>query len=109
MFSELEIPSYLGNQIIEAENHLEGLEKASLDLISMTWHAFADNKGNCNYKLDSIQYTLDVVRISSCIQIFHYNPESIEDIHLAHIEPKTRTPKPLSDPYTNDLFWCGLH
>ena len=57
MFSELEIPSYLGNQIIEAENHLEGLEKASLDLISMTWHAFADNKGNCNYKLDSIQYT----------------------------------------------------
>ena len=57
MFSELEIPSYLGNQIIEAENHLEGLEKASLDLISMTWHAFADNKGNCNYKLDSTQYT----------------------------------------------------
>ena len=54
-------------------------------------------------------YIVDVVRISSCIQIFHYNPESIEDIHLAHIEPKTRTPKPLSDPYTNDLFWCGLH
>ena len=53
--------------------------------------------------------TIEVVRISSCLQIFNYNPESTEDIHLAHIDPKTRPIKPLSNPHTNDLFWCGLH
>ena len=47
--------------------------------------------------------TLDVVRISSCLQVFNYNPEYIEYMHLARIEPKTRCcRKPLSDPYTND-------
>ena len=58
----------------------------------------------------------------TCLQIFNYNPESIEHIHLAQIELKTRPPKPLSDPYTNIVFqptacasaahtktnrWCG--
>ena len=52
--------------------------------------------------------TIEVVRISSCLQIFNYNPESNEDIHLAHIEPKIIPPEPLEDPHATDLFWCGL-
>ena len=32
---------------LEVESQLEGLEKPSLALISMTWHVFG-NKGNCN-------------------------------------------------------------
>ena len=40
----------------------------------------------------------------TCLQIFYYNPESNEDIHLAHIEPQTRHTKPLNDPYTAIVF-----
>ena len=40
----------------------------------------------------------------TCLQIFYYNPESKEDIYLAHIEPQTRPLKPLSNPYTMIVF-----
>ena len=52
---------------------------------------------------------LDVIKEKKCCQNCFYNPESNEDIHLAHIEPPIGSPEPIADPHTNDLFWCGLH
>ena len=50
---------------------------------------------------------LEVVSIFLSDQKFNHNPESNEDIHWTHIEPKNRPLKPLADHRAADLFWCG--
>ena len=40
----------------------------------------------------------------TCLQIFYYNPESKEDIHLAHIELPITSPKTLTDPRAAIVF-----
>ena len=40
----------------------------------------------------------------TCLQIFYYNPESKEDIHLAHIELPITSPKTLTDPRAVIVF-----
>ena len=43
-------------------------------------------------------------KFSSSVQIFIYNPESKEDIHLAHIELPITSPQPLTDPRAAIVF-----
>ena len=43
-------------------------------------------------------------KFSSSVQIFIYNPESKEDIHLAHIELPITSPKTLTDPRAAIVF-----
>ena len=40
----------------------------------------------------------------TCLQIFNHNPESNEDINLAHIVPKIKPPEPLNDPLAAIVF-----
>ena len=40
----------------------------------------------------------------TCLQIFNHNPESNEDINLAHIVPKIKPPEPLNDPHAAIVF-----
>ena len=40
----------------------------------------------------------------TCLQIFYYNPESKEDIYLAHIELPITSPQPLTDPRAAIVF-----
>ena len=58
--------------------------------------------------LDLKHIDRDVVKEKKCDQNGFYNPESDEEIHLVHIEPKLRSVEPLTDPRVTDLFWCRL-
>ena len=40
----------------------------------------------------------------TCLQICYYNPESKEDIYLAHIELPITSPQPLTDPRAAIVF-----
>ena len=40
----------------------------------------------------------------SCVQIFYVKSDSNEDIHLAHVEPKIKSPEPLYDPHTAIVY-----
>ena len=74
--------------------------------VSSKLHIAQKSGKNCNFEM--IMITRCHKNFYSCVQIFNIKSNSIEDIHLAHIEPKIKPPEPLDDPHTTDLFWCGL-
>ena len=64
----------------------------------------SDRKSNYLLSMTHYMYIRCHKKISSRGLIFIYNPESKEDIHLAHIELPITSPQPLTDPRAAIVF-----